>query len=231
MNILVEAVRIFEGVATSVADQAQDGLGLYRGLDGTTAADTVTNWTAIARSLGDFLSTLHRVDPTGGPEPGPHNFFRGAPVTVYADETAAAIAALDTEIDRSAVEKVWDTAATTQWAADPQWFHGDVAADNLLTRNGQLTAVIDFGTSGIGDPACDTVIAWTDFDAVSRAAFRRALSINDDAWARGRGWALWKALITLVNQLEHNDSQGAARAPLAKLPSRCAPCATCVAHY
>ena len=149
MNILVEAVRIFEGVATPVADQAQDGLGLYRGLDGTTAADTVTNWTAIARSLGDFLSTLHRVHPTGGPEPGPHNFFRGAPVTVYADETAAAIAALGTEIDRSAVEKVWDTAATTQWAADPQWFHGDVAADNLLTRNGQLTAVIDFGTSGI----------------------------------------------------------------------------------
>jgi hypothetical protein len=27
MNILVEAVRIFDGVATSVADQAQDGLG------------------------------------------------------------------------------------------------------------------------------------------------------------------------------------------------------------
>jgi hypothetical protein len=78
MNILVEAVRIFEGVATSVADQAQDGLGLYRGLDGTTAADTVTNWTAIARSLGDFLSTLHRVDPTGGPEPGPHT---AAPAT------------------------------------------------------------------------------------------------------------------------------------------------------
>ena len=148
---------------------------IYRWLDGTTAADTVTDWIAIAHSLGDFLATLHRVDPTGGPEPGPHNFFRGAPVTVYADETAAAIVALGTEIDRAAVEKVWDTAAATQWTADPQWFHGDVAADNLLTRNGQLTAVIDFGTSGIGDPACDTVIAWTDFDAVSRAAFRRVL--------------------------------------------------------
>jgi aminoglycoside phosphotransferase (APT) family kinase protein len=87
----------------------------------------------------------------------------------------------------------------------------EIPADNLLTRDGQLTAVIDFDTSGIGDPACDTVIAWTDFDAVGRAAFRRPPTINDDAWARGRGWALWKALVTLVNQREHNDTQGAAR--------------------
>ena len=77
-------------------------------------------------------------------------------------------------------------------------------------RGGQLTAVIDFGTSGTGDPACDTVIAWTDLDAVSRVAYRRALHIDNETWARGRGWALWKALITLVNQLEHNDGQGAA---------------------
>ena len=75
---------------------------IYRWFDGTTAADTITNWIRIARSLGDFLAALHRVDPAGGPEPGPDNFFRGTPVTVYADETAAAIAALGTEIDRAA---------------------------------------------------------------------------------------------------------------------------------
>ena len=130
-------------------------------------------------------------------------------MSVYADETAAAIEALGAEIDRAAVERAWDFAVATQWTADPQWFHGDVAADNLITRNGQLTAVIDFGTSGIGDPACDTVIAWTHFDDSSRAAFRRTINIDDDTWARGRGWALWKALITMVKQLEHNDGRGA----------------------
>ena len=49
----------------------------------------------------------------------------------------------------------------TSWDRAPVWFHGDVAVGNLLVRDGRLAAVIDFGTSGVGDPACDTVIAWT----------------------------------------------------------------------
>ncbi len=76
------------------------------------------------------------------------------------------------------------------------WFHGDVATGNLLVRDGRLSAVIDFGTSGVGDPACDVVIAWTLLDGESRAAFRRTLGVDPGMWARGRGWALWKALIT-----------------------------------
>jgi len=59
--------------------------------------------------------------------------------------------------------------------------------------------VIDFGTSGVGDPACDLVIAWTFFSGSSRAAFRGAVAQDDGTWARARGWALWKALITLAD--------------------------------
>jgi aminoglycoside phosphotransferase (APT) family kinase protein len=66
-----------------------------------------------------------------------------------------------------------------------------------VVRDGRLAAVIDFGTSGIGDPACDVVIAWTRFVGPSRAAFRTILGVDDAMWARARGWALWKALITL----------------------------------
>ncbi|MEV1147181.1 hypothetical protein AB0I76_26520, partial [Micromonospora sp. NPDC049799] len=47
-----------------------------------------------------------------------------------------------------------------------------------------------------GDPACDTVIAWTFLPGSARVAFRAALGVDDATWARGRGWALWKALIT-----------------------------------
>lgn len=183
---------------------------IYRWLDGTTAAEAITDWTAVASLLGTFLSSLHRIDASGGPEPGPHNFFRGGPVTVYADETAAATTALGTEVDRAAIELVWQAATATQWTAEPRWFHGDVAPDNLLTHGGQLTAVIDFGTSGIGDPACDTVIAWTHLDSISRTRFRRAIDVDIHTWERGRGWALWKALITLVKQLEQDDDHRAA---------------------
>jgi aminoglycoside phosphotransferase (APT) family kinase protein len=61
-----------------------------------------------------------------------------------------------------------------------------------------LSAVIDFGSSGVGDPACDVTIAWTFFSGESREAFRTALPLDAGTWSRGRGWALWKALITLA---------------------------------
>jgi len=69
--------------------------------------------------------------------------------------------------------------------------------------------VIDFGTSGIGDPACDVVIAWTFLSDQSRDRFRAALGVDADTWARGRGWGLWKALIVLVGQLEHDEPEAA----------------------
>jgi aminoglycoside phosphotransferase (APT) family kinase protein len=36
------------------------------------------------------------------------------------------------------------------------------------------------------------------FSGESREAFREAVGLDDATWARARGWALWKALITLA---------------------------------
>src|SRR5215203_231619 len=69
---------------------------------------------------------------------------------------------------------------------------------------GRLSAVIDFGTSGVGDPSCDLAIAWTLFGEESRDAFRAALQLDDATWARGRGWTLWKGLITLAEHIDTN---------------------------
>ena len=85
----------------------------------------------------------------------------------------------------------------TTWDRPDVWFHGDVAVGNLLVRDGRLAAVIDFGTCGVGDPACDLVIAWTFLDAPARRVFRREVDLDEDTWARARGWALWKALLGL----------------------------------
>jgi len=57
--------------------------------------------------------------------------------------------------------------------------------------------VIDFGTCGVGDPACDLVITWTLLDQPARRVFRRETGLDEATWARGRGWALWKALLGL----------------------------------
>ena len=84
----------------------------------------------------------------------------------------------------------------TSWDREPVWVHGDVAVGNLLVRDGRLAAVLDFGSSGVGDPACDMVIAWTFLSGPSRDRFRAELGVDPGTWSRGRGWALWKALIT-----------------------------------
>ena len=58
-------------------------------------------------------------------------------------------------------------------------------------------AVIDFGGLGVGDPACDLMVAWNLLSADTRDVFRAALTFDDETWARGRGWALSVALIAL----------------------------------
>jgi aminoglycoside phosphotransferase (APT) family kinase protein len=181
---------------------------VYRWLDGEVAASArIGDLPGFATTLAGFLNALARVDATGGPLPGRHNFFRGGPLATYAEETLKAIDALGDEVPAEAVKRVWEDAMTTTWDRPPVWFHGDVATGNLLVRDGRLAAVLDFGSSGVGDPACDTVIAWTFLSGASRDRFRAVLDVDGATWSRGRGWALWKALITLVGQLERNASE------------------------
>jgi aminoglycoside phosphotransferase (APT) family kinase protein len=171
---------------------------VYRWLDGRPAASAgIENPVAFAEAIAGFLVGLRSADPAGGPAPGEHNFFRGAPPAVYEEETYRAIDRLGDQIDGPLARRIWAGAVSSRWTAEPVWFHGDIAVGNLLVRDGRLSAVIDFGTSGVGDPACDLVLAWTLFDGAGREAFRRAVDLDDDTWARARGWALWKALITL----------------------------------
>ena len=106
---------------------------VYRWLDGEIATiERIADLPQFAIDLAQFLVALYRIDPTGGPPPGPHNFFRGGPLTVYDGETRQAIAALDGTIDTDAATAVWEAALAATWRGSPVWVHGDVAAGNLL---------------------------------------------------------------------------------------------------
>ena len=183
---------------------------VYRWLDGELASKArIDDLPGFASTLAGFLNALRRVDATGGPAPGEHNFYRGGPLSTYEEEALQAVDALGDEVPADAVRRVWDDAMSTSWDREPVWVHGDVAVGNLLVRDAQLGAVIDFGSSGVGDPACDTVIAWTFLSGPSRARFRAALDVDRATWSRGRGWALWKALISLVGHLERDAPEAA----------------------
>ena len=154
--------------------------------------DTVT----FARDLARFLRALQTVPTDGAPLAGAHSFFRGADPAHYDDETREAIERLGDAIDGPLATRLWEEGLAATFTGEPVWFHGDVATGNLLVQDGTLSAVIDFGTSGVGDPACDLYIAWTSLDPTARAAFLDELAVDDGTLARGRAWTLWKALIT-----------------------------------
>ena len=195
---------------------------VYAWLDGeTAAAGHVADMPRFAVALADFLVALQSVDASNGPAAGSHSFWRGGPLATYDAETRDAIAALDGEIDLAAATEAWDAALDARWLGPPVWVHGDIAVGNLLLRERQLGAVIDFGCCAVGDPACDLVIAWTLFEGESRDAFRAALPLDEATWARGRGWALWKALITLANpRIGQSRRQEARRVIDEVLPDR-----------
>lgn len=186
---------------------------IYRWIDGEPAnRGNISDLTRFASDLAGFLAALREIDATNGPAAGRHNFFRGGPLQTYDAETRDAIAALTDAVPAETAHRIWDDALTAEWTGTPVWFHGDVAIGNLLVRDGRLAAAIDFGSSGVGDPACDLVIAWTLLSGASRAAFRSTLDVDPDMWARARGWALWKALITYA---EHRRADNAASATVA----------------
>jgi aminoglycoside phosphotransferase (APT) family kinase protein len=149
-----------------------------------------------ARRRKAWRGLLQRIDSRDGPPPGAHNAFRGEPLASRDASTRAAIAALRNSLDTDAVTAAWEDALSApDWnPAPPVWIHGDLDPRNLLVTGGRLNAVIDFGCLGVGDPACDVMVAWKVLSADTRDIFRIALSVDRATWARARGWALSQAL-------------------------------------
>lgn len=189
---------------------------VYRWLDGRPAtADRIADPVRFALDLAEFLAALRGVDPADGPRPGIHNWFRGGTLRTYAGLVDSALATLDGHVDTDVARDLWTSALDARWDGVESWFHGDVAEGNLLLDDdGRLTAVIDFGTCGVGDPACDLAIAWTSLTADGRRVFREKLAVGDADWARGHGWALWKALTTCAYAVRSGESDPGARRAL-----------------
>jgi len=95
--------------------------------------------------------------------------------------------------------------AAPAWGGPPVWHHGDLDMRNWLVRDGRITGVIDWGTMGVGDPACDVMVAWKLHSAEARDAFREALPTDDATWERARGWALSQAIGAVTYYTPQNN--------------------------
>ena len=167
---------------------------IYRWLEGRdafTEHDIDLNQTAI--DLAHFILALQKISTVGAPLSR-----RGVPLIEQNAAAQHAIESLKNDLDTHTITRIWeDCLQAHAWAKPPVWTHGDLLPANLLIQQRRLSAVIDFGLMGIGDPACDLIPAWSLFSHESRPLFRKTLNVDDATWMRGRGWALSIALIII----------------------------------
>ncbi|MFD7205194.1 aminoglycoside phosphotransferase family protein [Streptomyces sp. NPDC059893] len=174
---------------------------VYRWLGGANPAPGHTSEPALlAKDLAEFVTVLQGVDPTDGPAS-----YRSEPLAERDEVTRSAIHELRAELDGNRARAVWESALGAHgWAGPAVWIHADLQPGNVLVADGRLSAVIDFGCLGLGDPAVDLIAAWYLLPAGAREVFRSGSGADDDAWARGRGWALSVALLELRHYRETN---------------------------
>jgi len=173
---------------------------IYRWIDGEPYRDDlVVDERKAAEDLARFVLELRRAETVDAPRGGRR------PLRELGDLTRAALAASRNAIDSDAALAAWETALEAPaWEGTFVWVHTDLLRPNVLVRSGSLAAVIDFGGVGIGDPAADVIAAWSVFGPVGRAAFRRALDVDDGTWRRARGYALHQAAMIIPYYAETN---------------------------
>lgn len=179
---------------------------IFNWIDGDTAtANQLFNDHRAAKDIAEFIKDLQLVNTDGGPKSGLHNNYRGVPLIERDKLTKEAILKLETEFEPSALLKIWEAALDVPaWTSAPVWLHGDIHSENMLTINNRLNAVIDFGLSGVGDPACDLMVGWTQFNPKARNTFRKSMEVDAATWERGKGWALSWAVIALAHHIYSN---------------------------
>jgi aminoglycoside phosphotransferase (APT) family kinase protein len=170
---------------------------VYTWIDGETTRLEEIDAIQAARDLAALVAAMQQVDPAGAP-PG-----RGIPLAERDPEFRHWLARFDGD-PAAAVE--WERAlAAPPWDGPPVWHHGDLDARNWLVRDGRICAVIDWGSMGVGDPACDVMVAWKLHSLEARDAFREALPTDGATWERARGWAVSQAVAALSYYTPENN--------------------------
>jgi aminoglycoside phosphotransferase (APT) family kinase protein len=169
---------------------------IHRWVPGETVPVEELDAVQLARDLAAFVGALRAVDPAGAPA------GRGISLADRDRELRHWLR----RVGDPRVSAEWQRAlAAPPWEGPPVWHHGDLDARNWLVRRGRLCGVVDWGSTGVGDPACDVMVAWKLHSPEARAAFREALPTDDATWDRARGWALSQAVAILAYYTPANN--------------------------
>jgi aminoglycoside phosphotransferase (APT) family kinase protein len=176
---------------------------VYEWLPGANANGTIDDLSRAAVDLAAFVRALRGIETTDAPRR--RRGARGSPLAELDGAVRKTIPQLDERFDREATLRSWEESLDAPaWRGAEVWVHGDLLPGNLLVVDGRLSAVIDWGGLGVGDPACDLQPAWNVFAGESRRVYRAELDVDDASWLRGRGWALAQTVMALPYYWETN---------------------------
>jgi len=170
---------------------------IHTWVEGETRAVEEIDAIRAARDLAAVVAALQRIDPDGAPQ------GRGIPLAEREPQMRSWFARFRGD---PAAQTEWERAvAAPAWDGPPVWHHGDLDARNWVVRDGRISGVIDWASMGVGDPACDVMVAWKLHSPAARDAFRAALPVDDATWERARGWALSQAVAILAYYTPENN--------------------------
>ena len=124
---------------------------VYDWIDGSPATQAdIADQAQFVEQLADFLVSLRSIDPADGPAAGHPQLVPRRDSPHLRRYGSSSLGRVDRTHRRNLAAEVWADALDAPWDGADVWFHGDLAEGNLLLRDGQLAAVIDFGTCGVG---------------------------------------------------------------------------------
>lgn len=174
---------------------------IYKWIEGDTYAEHLIDDEAeVAKTLAHFVNEMRSITvPADAPKAG------RLPLLELHDKTIQAIEEAHDLLDQEKAIKAWEhSCKASAWDGHPVWIHADLLRTNLLVQSKRLTAVIDFGSAGIGDPAFDLIPAWSVFNAKGRKVFMNSIDADEDTWIRARGYALHQAVLIIPYYRETN---------------------------
>lgn len=184
---------------------------VLRWLNGIDAWDARHHEGWFAPSLGHDLAAVVNhlrgtpVDHAPIRQPGE----RGGPLRALEARLRWWLERADGLVDVRKVTRLWDECLVSgDGEVRPVVVHGDLIPGNLLVADARLTAVVDWGALGAGDPAQDLVPAWAVLDSAGAAAFCEDLDVDEPTWLRARGFALEQAIGGVVTYVPRRHPLG-----------------------
>ncbi|MFM9872801.1 MAG: aminoglycoside phosphotransferase family protein [Fimbriimonadaceae bacterium] len=143
-----------------------------------------------ATTLANFLKSLHQPAPTDAP----YNPYRGCNLDFREDMLQKGQLNINSLLPQHC-QMQWRRALHAEPfpVENRPWVHGDLHPQNILTQDGTITAILDWGDLTSGDPAVDAAAFYMLFLEPNAI---ESYTTDPNLIARAQGWAiLFVALI------------------------------------